>query len=644
MSTLDAPLAVPAGSRMSWVSETRREWLEVDGLGGFASGTASGIRTRRYHALLLVATTPPTGRYVLVNGLEAWLETPAGTFSLTSQHYAPDVVHPDGVSRIQQFSAEPWPQWTFALTDGTRIEHGIFVQPGRASTALYWRLLEGRGGTLAVRPLISGRDYHSLHYENPAFNFEAEMGSGRVIFNPYKGVPAIVVHSSGIYSHQPEWYRNFLYSEERERGLDCVEDLASPGLFRWELGKGEATMRLSAGGHDSSDEFAEGRVLENQRRRAFPTRLHRAAYAYIASRGKGKTIIAGFPWFTDWGRDTFISLRGLCIATGRLEDARSILLEWPDAVSEGMLPNRFPDSGQTPEYNAVDASLWYVVAVHDFVHAVKDISLSDRRKLEIAVEAILRGYAHGTRFGIGADADGLLKAEAPGVQLTWMDAKVGDWVVTPRGGKPVEVQALWLNALKIGAQVNERWESLYAQARESFLSRFWDESRGCLYDVVDCDHRAGEIDRSLRPNQILPSADFRSRYWKASAPVASWILSSMLCLPRSACVRWLQKSLATHPVIRVARERDGSYHQGTVWPWLMGAFVEAWLRVRGNAREAKQQARATFLASLLSHLDEAGIGHLPEIADGDTPHTPRGCLFQAWSVCEALRLQTLLDQ
>ncbi len=263
--------------------------------------------------------------------------------------------------------------------------------------------------------------------------------------------------------------------------------------------------------------------------------------------------------------------------------------------------------------------------------------------LEMAVEAILDGYARGTRFGIGADADGLLKAGAPGVQLTWMDAKVGDWVVTPRAGKPVEVQALWLNALKIGTKVNERWKSFYEHGRETFLSRFWDESRGCLYDVVDCDHRAGEIDKSLRPNQIfavggLPFAILEGERARRVVDTVEHALLTPIGL----------RSLAPgEPGYAPryqggVRERDGSYHQGTVWPWLMGAFVQAWLRVRGNTPDAKHQAREIFLAPLVSRLDEAGIGHFPEIADGDAPHTPRGCPFQAWSAGEALRLSNVV--
>ena len=636
----------PRGSRTSSPLHSPRgcaEWLEADGLGGFASGTVSGLRSRRYHAILLAATTPPAGRVVLVNGFEAWLEAPGGTHALTSQHYTPDVIHPDGAQRIESFDPEPWPSWVFRLPDGSRIEHGIFVHPGAPVSFLYWRLREGPGGTLAVRPLLSGRDYHALHHENPAFRFDAEVSGDRVAWRPYLGLPAIVARSNGAYVHRSDWYRNFLYAEERARGLDHVEDLASPGIFRWDLSRGEAHWTLAAGEREAAADLASVRAVEARRRRRFPSRLHRAADAYLVRRGSGKTIVAGYPWFTDWGRDTFIALRGLCVATGRIEDARAILLEWAGAVSEGMLPNRFPDHGEAPEFNAVDAALWYVVAVREFLQAAKRVGPRDRRALEGAVEAILAGYARGTRYGIHAGDDGLLAAGEFGVQLTWMDAKVGDWVVTPRIGKPVEVQALWLNALRIGSAFSERWAALCAKGQAAFAARFWNEPAGALYDVVDVDHRPGTADPTFRPNQIfaiggLPFALLDGERARRVVDAVEARLLTPLGL----------RSLAPDEAGYApryeggVRERDGAYHQGTVWPWLMGAFVEAWVRVRGGTAETKREARARFLDPLLAHLDDAGLGHLPEIADGEAPHTPRGCPFQAWSVGEALRLDRVL--
>jgi predicted glycogen debranching enzyme len=619
-----------------------REWLEPDGLGGFASGTVSGIRTRRYHAILLVATAPPSGRMVLVNGFEAWIESGGQNVALTSQRYTPDFVSQNGADHIREFHLDPWPRWIFALPDGREIEHGILVQPGRAATILNWRLLKGAACTLAMRPLMSGRDYHSLQHENPACSFRPEISDRRVVIRPYNDVPAVAFHSSATYTHQPDWYRNFLYAEEQARGLDCIEDLASPGIFRWDLAKGEATLMVATENEAIAD-VARVRDEERSHRAGFPSRLHRAADAYLVRRRSGKTIIAGYPWFTDWGRDTFISIRGLCLATGRLDDARAILLEWSGAVSEGMLPNRFPDHGEAPEYNAVDASLWYIIAVHEFLRASPKIADADRKRLLASVNVILEGYSHGTRFGIHCDDDGLIAAGEPGTQLTWMDAKVGDWVVTPRIGKPVEIQALWLNALRIASETDDTWKLLYGRGKSSFSARFWDETRGCLYDVVDADHVAGKIDRAFRPNQIfaiggLPFALVEGPHARRIVDAVEERLLTPIGL-RSLAPG--EPGYQPH-YVGDGRARDAAYHQGTVWPWLMGPFIEAWVRVRGETGAAKAEARARFLEPLLAHLDEAGIGHLPEIADAEAPHIPRGCPFQAWSVAEALRIDKFL--
>ncbi len=632
--------------------DDRREWIETDGLGGFASATASGLRTRRYHALLLAATQPPAGRMVLVNGLDAFVDGPGGSHALSSQRYGGDVIAPDGAGHIAAFDSEPWPHWTFALPEGTRIEHELFVPHGASAVVLVWRRVAGRAGVLRVRPFLSGRDYHSTHHENPAFRFEPHRNDGRLVFRPYPGVPGVVACASGGYEHAPDWWRNFLYTAERDRGLDCSEDLASPGVFRFDLASGPAVLVLATEGHEAAvlgaaagaREAAELlRASERRRRARFATPLHRAADAYLAKRGAGTTIIAGYPWFTDWGRDAFIALRGLCLATGRIDAAKDILLEWSGAVSEGMLPNRFADAGSTPEFNAVDASLWYVVAVHETLAALaaarRRISARDRSRLEAAVLAILEGYAKGTRHGIRGDADGLLAAGEPGVQLTWMDAKIGDHVVTPRIGKPVEVQALWINALAIGSTLDPRWRELKERAQASFAARFWNEQRGCLHDVVDPDHRAGAADGTLRPNQILAVGGLPFPVLEAArARRVVDVVEGRLWTPLGL------RSLAPDgPGYRGRyrggpRERDEAYHQGTAWPWLLGPFVEAWVRVHGGGSDARREARERFVAPLTAHLDDAGLGHVSEVADGDLPQEPGGCPFQAWSVGELLRL------
>src|SRR5206468_2835678 len=468
------------------------EWLEADGLGGFASGTVSGIRTRRYHALLLTATTPPAGRMVLANGFDAWVETPRGTFAISSQRYGPDVIHPDGAPRIESFEYEPWPRWRYKIDDLV-IEHELFVPKGESAIFISWRVVAGiadPGIKLKMRLFLSGRDFHSTHHENGSFRFEAEQNGERVTFRSYDGVAAVVAFSNGHYAHDPTWYRNFLYSEELARGLDAIEDLASPGVFEFSLSRKPAVLMLAAEGHAITDiesieaRHPQVRTIEQARRQYFSSPLERAADAYLVKRSKGKTLIAGYPWFGDWGRDTFVALRGLCIATGHLEEARDILLEWAGTVSQGMLPNRFPDQGEQPEFNSVDASLWYIIAVNDYLLAAKkQPTLTDdchTEKLRSAVEAILTGYNEGTRFGIRADRDGLLSAGEHGQQLTWMDARVDGREITPRIGKPVEIQALWLNALAVGAQFSPRWRSLFDKGRAAFQEKFWNENAGYL--------------------------------------------------------------------------------------------------------------------------------------------------------------------
>lgn len=623
------------------------EWLETDGLGGFATGTVGGIRTRRYHALLNSATTPPTGRFTLVNGVEVSVTTPAGDFPLTSERYVGQVVAPDGFKFVETFDTEPWPTWRYRLPDGTIIEHELFMPHGQPSVVMSWRLVSGAGKTrLCVRPLISGRDYHALHHENGTYRFDAEQHGATIRWRPYNGVPAIHAVTNGNYVHRPLWYRHFLYQEEWLRGFDATEDLASPGTFDFDLSSGEAQVVLTAHTDEPIQHrpFAALRATEAKRRSAMPSPLHRAADQYLVRRDGGKTIIAGYPWFADWGRDTFISLRGLCLATQRLEDAKQILLSWTAHVSAGMLPNRFPDVGSEPEYNSVDASLWFVICVCEFLKAAGAAELHvaqhDRCQLLAAVDAILTGYAAGTRHGIKLDVDGLLSAGEPGVQLTWMDARIGDHVVTPRIGKPVELQALWLNATWLASSHFPRWEAVGARGAASFRARFWNQSGRYLHDVVDDHHRPGVNDDRFRPNQIFAVGGLplmligldqvreivdavEKRLW---TPLG---LRSLAPTENGYCPRY----------IGGPSERDAAYHQGTVWPWLIGAFVEAWVRVRGSTDTARREARHRFVDPILKHLDQAGLGHVSEIADGEAPHMPRGCPFQAWSIAELLRLE-----
>ena len=634
------------------------EWLETDGLGGFAMGTHDGIRTRRYHALLLAATAPPEGRMVLVADLEVFVETAAGRYGLSAHRYRGGYVYPDGASRLAKFEHSPWPRWEWTLPDQTRIACELIVTHGAPRTVLRWTKLAGSARALHVQPLIAPRDYHGTHHENGAFKFEPEIVGDRVTWRPYEGVPAIHVLANALYQHAPDWYRNFELGGEIERGLDSSEDCAAPGTFTFDLGAGPAAMILFTDGAAVGSTANRGPVplsgmvvegnapqvadklfsAEQYRRSRLGPPLARAADAYLCARGSGKTILAGFPWFSDWGRDTFISLRGLCLTPGaeRRDEARQILLQWSSLVDGGMLPNRFDEGSSTPEYNSVDAALWFVIAAHAFLQG--HVEPADRAKIDAAIHAIVDGYRQGTRHRIHADKDGLIAAGVPGLQLTWMDAKIGDWVITPRIGKPVEIQALWINSLTIAGHTAEA-----EQARAAFVERFWDPERGQLHDVVDCDHEAGTFDASCRPNmifavgglprQILQAEQaravvdtFERELWTAAGP-----RSLSPADPRYA------------PHYRGGpRDRDSVYHNGTVWPWLAGAFIEAWVRVRGSSAEVKAQARRKFVDPMMERLTIAGLGHLAEICDANSPHRPVGCPFQAWSVAELMRIDALL--
>lgn len=637
------------------IDETR-EWLEADGLGGYASGTVNGVRTRRYHTLLMPATAPPSGRVALVNGFDAWLALGDERVDLTTQRYATDSLGGSGAERITAFDPEPWPTWTYELPGGIGAKLEIFVVHGAPITVIAWSFTNAPpNARLVVRPFLSGRDMHSLHHQNGAFDFDPRQDGPALVWSAYLGLPAVRSIASATYRHDPAWYRNFQYDQERERGLDFTEDLASPGEYIFDLAAGDPVWVLASDGAESVERLGDerdarslaGRLRreEGERRGAFPDPLHRSADQYLVKRGDGLSIIAGYPWFSDWGRDTFISIRGLCIATGRLEEAEKILLAWSRVVSEGMLPNYFPEGNAAAEFNSVDASLWFVIAVHDLL-AAREASgepLGDESRAPLidAVLAIVRGYAAGTRFGIRADADGLLAAGQPGYQLTWMDARVGDQVITPRIGKPVEVQALWINALTFAATLAPEWQAPLDRALDSFQERFWNEAGGYLYDVVDVDHQPGTSDATFRPNQVLavgglPHAALRD---PARARAVVDAVEARLATPLAL------RSLAPDEPGYVGRyqggpaERDGHYHQGTVWPWLAGPFIDAWIAVRGGTPEARAEAAVRFLRPLEDHLREAGIGHVSEIADADAPWTPRGCPFQAWSVGELLRIR-----
>lgn len=634
---------------------TGAEWLETNGLGSYASGTVAGAHTRRYHGLLVAALAPPVRRFVLLAKVEEAVGEGAERVELSANQYR-GAVHPQGFRLVREFSLSPFPTWEFELPHG-RLRKRCLMARDRQATLLRYELLDGEPVPLELRPLLAFRDYHHLTTENPVLDRRAEVGEGRVRLAPYPGLPSLWLFHTGerFRGEGGDWYRGFEYREELARGLAGHEDLFSPGVFEFTLAPGRPAWLVAT--LDPGFPLTEvGRIEEEEARRraslagglpgADPLgqALAQAADQFLVQRGEGASVIAGYPWFTDWGRDTMISLPGLTLLTGRHAEARAILVTFARAVDQGMLPNRFPDGAEPPEYNTLDATLWFLHAVREYVRASGDRTLL--RELYPVLAEIVAHHRRGTRHGIRVDGDGLLQGGAPGVQLTWMDAKVGDWVVTPRHGKPVEVNALWYNGLKAMEELARslrrtreagqygRWA---AECRRAFNRAFWNPEAGCLYDCLGPEGP----DPAIRPNQLLaislpfPVLD-RAR-WASVLAVAERELLTPYGLrtlsPRDPRYRGVYEG--DQP------SRDGAYHQGTVWPWLLGPYVEARLRMRGRTARARAEIRP-LLDPLVEHLAVAGLGTVSEIFDGDPPHRPRGCIAQAWSVGELLRVRAML--
>jgi predicted glycogen debranching enzyme len=626
-----------------------KEWLLTDGLGGYSSSTVLGLNSRRYHGLLVVAQQPPVGRLVLLSKVEDTLVLGGERHELSSNAY-PGVIHPRGFERATSFVQDPLPTLTFEV-EGARLARTVARVQGESGIVLVY-LYEGpQGAFLELRPLVACRDHHALQHENDVLDRRVSREGEDVVFRPYSSGPALALRTSaGEWTTDGHWYRNFEYEQERSRGLDFREDLFSHGFFKVPLQPGRETTLLAYA--ESIPPARDPQALvraEKKRLRSLSQGspglmgdLRRASAAFLVERPpSGRTVIAGYHWFADWGRDTMIALPGLCLSTSRHKEARGILTEFARHVDSGMIPNRFPDDGGPPEYNTVDAALWMTVAISRYLEATRDKAFVELRG---AVEKILEGYKRGTRHGIAMQADGLVTQGGPGLQLTWMDAKVGDFVVTPRTGKPVEIQALWYNALHIGAELAQmagdlvraaEWTRLAAQAKKSFLESFWIEEKGYLADVVREDSR----DESLRPNQLyaigLPHSLLpRDKAESVLGKVEASLLTPVGMRTLAPTERDYKGRYKGGP-----QERDGAYHQGTVWPFLMGVYCDGLIRLRGET--GKAQARQ-WLADFSAHLEETGLGYVSEVFDGDAPHAPGGAIAQAWSVAELLRIETRL--
>jgi predicted glycogen debranching enzyme len=637
----------------------QREWLVTNGIGGYASGTISGNLTRRYHGLLLAALNPPVGRTQLAAKLDETAGYEGSVYPLATNRWASGAVEPKGYLHIESFRLEgTTPVWRFAFADAL-LEKRIWMRQGENTTYVQYSLLRASSSLrLTLKALVNYRDHHSSTHAGD-WRMQVESIERGVQITAFDGAtPFYLLSASAKLEPRHEWHHDCFLLLEKDRGLDDREDHLLAAAASLELTSSQSATFVLTTNPQAGLDGAKIRADHVDRERKLSTKwlesdakaasaapdwirqLILAADQFIVKRSfpgeaDGRSIIAGYHWFGDWGRDTMIALPGLTLTTGRPEIARKILFAFARYVDGGMLPNNFPDAGGQPEYNTVDAALWYFEAVRQYFEATRDVEAV--ANLYPVLAQIIDAHIKGTRYRIHVDeADGLLFAGQDGVQLTWMDAKVGDWVVTPRIGKPVEINALWFNALKTMAKLSpvagksgEPFQALAAKAQHNF-AKFWNSAANCCYDVIE-DPRIGN-DASLRPNQIfavsLPESPLAPEQQKAVVDV---------CARRLLTSHGLRSLAEGEPGYQGhygggPRERDGAYHQGTVWGWLLGPLVLAHLRVYGD-----RQAAQSFLEPLGMQITSQGLGTLGEIFDGEPPFAPRGCIAQAWTVAEVLR-------
>jgi predicted glycogen debranching enzyme len=616
----------------------QHEWLVTNGIGGFASGTIVGCNARRYHGLLCAALMPPVGRLMMLNRFAELLKVRGKpvTYELSINQFG-DKFHPRGDRYLRRFDLErSLARWEYEI-DGIRVSREIQMLWRKNVTGIRYTIdPAGNEVEFSVLPFVRMMDFHALRHEKAQFN---ESHEARKCSVGLDGHTLTITADAGAYVPEPDWWYGQTYFMETDRGLDDREDLYKPGRFTLTISKAASiTFWASAesiGALDWDKELERRRGTEKVDPTSSPTMqcLTHAANDFLVTRqtpeGKpGFSIIAGYPWFADWGRDTMISLPGLLLYPGRFDEARQVLSVFAKYISEGMIPNRFDDYTNQPSYNTVDASLWFIHAAFEYLRLSRD-SDTFEKIFRPACLAIVKGYTQGTRYNIGIDpSDGLVHQGDPQTQLTWMDAKWNNIAFTPRQGKPVEINALWYHVLRLigdNAQAD--------RVGESFRKTFWINPFRGLADVVDGPRR----DTAIRPNQIFAVSLPNSPLTRPQQEAVVEVVRRELLTPYG--LRTLSRN---DPGYRArytggAKDRDAAYHNGAVWPWLIGGFLDAYLRIHDRADWAMDQARR-WLQPLLDHQHEACVGQISEIFEAEEPHRPVGAFAQAWSVAEVLRL------
>ena len=605
----------------------RREWLLTNGIGGFAMGSASGINTRRYHGLLVAATHPPTGRMVLLAGIDDYATSGSNRLPLSTNEY-PGATYPDGYAYLRSFQFESDAQWLYR-SGSMGIRKSVAMTPGENTVTLTY-LNVGTGAVeLSIKPLVCHRDFHGNFSESAIYPQGLEFAEDQTCIEG-EGIKLHLLHKGARRMPIHGWYYRFEHFRETERGLDPRDDLYCPCELKYSLAAGESVSFVA-----STDPSAVPLVLPESQDAESPTDLDtlRGAVApFVISTEQRVSIIAGYPWFTDWGRDTMISLPGVCLSTGRFDVARRILRDYASQVFQGLIPNRFVEKGERADYNTVDATLWFGNAIYKTL--VAEWNEEFAKEMMTVLDDIFEWHRNGTLFGIKVDgSNGLLTQGEPGLQLTWMDAKIGDWVVTPRHGKPVEINGLWINllricewlALKLGHE-SKKYAEIATLAESNFESKFWHPIRGHYLDTCDPD------DATLRPNQLIAMALPFTPVSPENARKALKVIQQELVTPVGIRTLGPKEPGYRGKFRGPMTELDASYHQGTVWPWLIGPYISALVKFTGDTAGARRVLRETR-----EMLQEYGLNGIAECYDGDEPHEPGGCPWQAWSAAEILR-------
>ena len=634
----------------------KKEWLITNGLGGYASSTVVGCNTRRYHGLLVAALRPPGGRTVLVSKLEEVIQKGEEYYFLSTNRY-PNTISPEGYAHALSFSSYPFPKMVFSIGK-IFVEKEIFMVHGENTTVVRYTIISPDESALfSFSPLIVCRDFHWLMRENLNFFGNVTKKDDEIVMKPFNQMPEIYIRADGMdYENVGVWYKNMEYETELARGLNFQEDLYNPGRFSTEV-LGRKTIDVILSVHETKYYDVEKlRQSEIKRQEALLKKagckddiekaLILSADKFIAKRGTNlKTVIAGYHWFIDWGRDAMVSIPGLLLETKRYDDAKKTLTAFANTMNKGIIPNRFFDHKEEPEYNTIDASLWFIYAGYLYYKETGDKDFTFNRLIPW-FEEIYDNYMKGTLFNIRVDEDGLVCGGDETAQLTWMDAKVKDEIITKRDGKPVEVNILWYNAVMIlqGLTTDDTKKKEYAdiakKIKESFIKKFWNDSEQCLYDVVCSDDKK---DASIRPNQILavslkfPILDSDKEHAVFKRVHGELFTSFGLRSLSGNDESYIRKYEGNQ------YKRDEAYHQGTVWSWFIGPFVDAYIKLNGSGEQQLKEIEL-IMQPFYDHLSDSGIGAVSEIFDGDEPHTARGCAFQAWGVAEVLRIKRLIEK